>query len=30
VPKSGGTFDLSDDRIKGAVGALWRAEITQS
>jgi hypothetical protein len=29
VYKSGGTFELSDDRIKGAVGVLGRAEITQ-
>ena len=29
VRKSGGTFELPDDRIKGAVGVLGRAEITQ-
>ena len=29
VRKSGGTFELPDDRIKSAVCVLWRAEITQ-
>jgi hypothetical protein len=27
---SGGAFHLADDRMEGAVGVLWRAEITQS
>jgi hypothetical protein len=27
--KSGGTFELPNDRIKGAIRVLWRAEITQ-
>jgi hypothetical protein len=30
VRKSGGTFQLTDDWVKRAVGVLWRAEIAQA